>query len=579
MLTYRQLLILSYIASMTDGIQLKYLMNVLQTSEKTVKNEIKGLNQLLSLEEQITYDSKKGYSLNHISSQTQQLIEQSFQLNQEEYVDKDRTNQILMILLFERDYISMENLANHLFLSKSMLSRHLDKSWRLRKYIEVSSIKGLRIPWSELQKRNFLAKYFFLNTSTLPLLEDCFDLNRVMDQLYSIVQELFIKHDYYVSGLAFTTFYNFLLITIVRNQQQFLFDENILPIPVSKLMLEIYDAVQKDLGFTLSESDLWSCQRKLNELNVIDTEKKLLSHNVLEQQLILFCQKISDEFGLEIKMNAHQKKQFLLHMHKLKIRQENDIDVANFEKRTINNSYPLTAQIIRDYFLPIFQLDIHESEIAYIIPYFASFLEPSKETKNVLYISDSTPSLIHDSIQKLEAITQDRQISWKVFPQYYYQARKEELQVNTLMVVTTEVPVIVNNPQALLVSKMLMSQDIDLVKLYLDGCLRREDQMQLLEDERKYVLPTIQVQQKVNLLDVLQNEYLGNYQTYDLVLEGEIGYFAAFTEKSQIQIYEFAHPVLYKDHHLKKVIVANYCIQDNKLNRFYQVVRKLLTTD
>jgi transcriptional antiterminator len=481
-----------------------------------------------------------------------------------------------MILLYEKDYISMETLANRLFLSKSMLNRHMDKSWRLRKNIEVSPVKGLKIPWSERQKRNFLAKYFFLNTSTLPLLTEKIDLEKLMQKLYHILQTLMVEHHYYVSGLAFTTFYHYLLITIIRQQQGFTLEDEASPLPVSNLMNEIALTFQKELQVVLTEADLWSCQSKLNELNVLDTDREVVYNEQLKQQLQCFCQILLDEFGIRVEMNEKQEESFVLHMHKLKIRKENDNDVANFEKRMINTSYPLTAQLIRDYFLPIFQLDIPESEISYIIPYFAGFIEEKTEEQDILYISDSTPSLIHDSLRKLEQLPLDVKISWKVYPQYYYEAHKSELQKDVLMVLTTELPIVVKNSKALLLSKILVDTDLELVKLYLSGCLNKERQRRLEANEKKYLLPITQVTEKKALFEILQKEELGNYHVYDLVMDKNVGYFAAFTQKSSIHVYTLTHPVFYKDHFLKKVVVANYCVQDKNLHSFFEVVRPLL---
>lgn len=184
--------------------------------------------------------------------------------------------------------------------------------------------------------------------------------------------------------------------------------------------------------------------------------------------------------------------------------------------------------------------------------------------------------MIYDSIRKLQQIRLDLDVSWQIYPQYYYQARQAELQKDALMVLTTEVPIVVNNPKALLVSKLLLSTDIELVNLYLSGCLKKETQKRLLEATKKYFLPTIQVLDKTDLFDLLSNEEIGDYRTYDLVLANDIGYFAAFTEKSRIQVYELIQPILYKDHFLKKIVVANYHVGDNDLHEFYQVVRTLL---
>ncbi|MBO0451877.1 PRD domain-containing protein [Candidatus Enterococcus murrayae] len=581
MLTYRQVLILSYILSMKEGVLLATLAQTLEVSDKTVKNEVAAINQLLPKEEQIQYIGKKGYFIEKAGRTIDKIMDESFQENHEEYVDRDRTNRILMILLFEKDYISMEALGRKLFLSKSMLNKLMDVSWRLRNYIEVSPTKGLRLPWSESKKRNFLAKSFIISPATLALVQQDSEALSAMDTLYQILQKAVLAHHYTVAGDAFTAFHRYMSVTMIRTQQGFLLEEEVAKVPLSNLMMEVNQQIQSELQVILSEKDLWSCQKKLNELNVLHSIKKdgfTEYMEVLKDNLDLFSKEIKKDFNITIEMSESLRENFLLHMYKLKIRNDNGTDVPNFNKRTINEHYPFSAQVIRDYFLPIFKLDIRESEVSYIILYFAKFLEPSMPKQELLLISDSAPSLIYDAQRKLMQRLEGCSVT--IIPQYKYLAAMEEYNARFLAILTTEVPVIVKNHRALLIDKFLVQEDYGLIELYLQGCLHSNEKIRLEENYQRFVSEDDVIKGAYkSVTELFPEEQLGGFKRYDLVLEKNIGYFASFSKgKSQIRIKKLQTPILYKDHFLEAVIVAEYNPETNNLAGFFQVIHPLLQT-
>nr|WP_277988931.1 PRD domain-containing protein [Enterococcus sp. MJM16] len=299
---------------------------------------------------------------------------------------------------------------------------------------------------------------------------------------------------------------------------------------------------------------------------------------VLKDNLDLFSKEIKKDFNITIEMSESLRENFLLHMYKLKIRNDNGTDVPNFNKRTINEHYPFSAQVIRDYFLPIFKLDIRESEVSYIILYFAKFLEPSMPKQELLLISDSAPSLIYDAQRKLMQRLEGCSVT--IIPQYKYLAAMEEYNARFLAILTTEVPVIVKNHRALLIDKFLVQEDYGLIELYLQGCLHSNEKIRLEENYQRFVSEDDVIKGAYkSVTELFPEEQLGGFKRYDLVLEKNIGYFASFSKgKSQIRIKKLQTPILYKDHFLEAVIVAEYNPETNNLAGFFQVIHPLLQT-
>lgn len=580
MLSYRQIKIISYILSLQKGISLIALMNVIGVSEKTLKNEIKQINKTLFVEDAILYTQKKGFFIENPSDKLYRILNTSYQNSKEDYGDKDRKNRIFILLLNEKNYISMETLATKLHLSKSMLNKIMDASWRLRHYIEVSPTKGLRIPWDEGKKRDFLAK-LTVDPSNFEFFNQEKEVLIISDILYQILCTNILEYHYIVSGNALKTFHNYLLATIVRRKEGFYLTEEVPFIPISNLMRKIYYQIQTELNTIFNEQELLRCQHKLNELNLLHYDKGKDFHesrNDLLLKLQVFTSKLKDRFGIPIVIPSDVLEMFLIHMHKLRIRIENGNDVANFNKRDINTNYPFTAQIIRDIFLPVFDIAIKDTEISYIILYFAKYIEYTRPKCEVLLVSDATPSLIHDTIYKIERLFIEYEIRVTAIPLYQYVSNSDLYDVEYATIITTEFPIITMNYRALLVNSFIEQEDIQLVQLYIKGCIVHNNEMKLENNKRRFMISeTIHNDKKGNIFDFLPHSKLGLFITYDIVLNVPIGYFANFVDtSSEIVVYNLENPILYKDTYLHKIIIANYNDKEGSYSDFYQVVHYLL---
>ena len=170
MFTVRQLLILSYIIGKHGETTSVFLSGTLGVSTRTIKAEIKNINEVLPDGEKIVYVPKMGYIIKNLTEKTRNEL---ISIIEEERIKSDesrRINKILTILLFEKNYISMGKIAAKLYLSKSSVRKILEDSWRLGKNIEVSQSKGLRINAPESKKRYLLSKTLETDNSVLEVL-------------------------------------------------------------------------------------------------------------------------------------------------------------------------------------------------------------------------------------------------------------------------------------------------------------------------------------------------------------------------------------------------------------------------
>lgn len=571
MLKSRQVKILSTLIGFEEGISVFDLANYLNCSTKTINNEIVEINELLGKSGQILMSPERKLILEQYDVNLVQTIRDSFSQNIEEYYDYDRTHRVLLILFYEDDYLSMESLANKLYISKSALSKLFNRSWRLREYVEVNPTKGLRINWKEKKKRNFISKNYLLSEVFETYVASDVDFSKLDKILLAELGPLFISHEYYISGGSMNLFRVYLIVSIMRSMDPKKQLEKESEIEISSLMQDIQRLLEKEFDIKLNTNDLFACQRKLNELNVLNSANRVLDKKKIEElnrKYDVFIRRVELLFQIKIEMNETQYQQFILHMYKLLIRHENNTDVQNFSKRDINTNYPFTALVIRDIFCPIFELSVAESELSFVILYFAQFLEVDKDTK-LLLVSDAPASLIVDIKRK---ITDLKQIEFESLPTYYFESiSKNEYDV----IITTEMEVVTEDPKILLISSIISKQELYIIDQYVAAVVSKNRNNRFNDIEKLYYkLEQIHL---LSMQDFIDSHDVGNIQEYDIVLNHDCALFMTLRDdESFINVYELSKSVLYKDKQIKKIVYSNYNVEIQSSESFFSYIRHLI---
>lgn len=587
MFTRRQITLLSYLISNNEGIQGKDLSTLLDVSLKTVQIEIKKINQILKDKEKITFIPKKGYVIEDISIETKNKIMNDIDNNKNKVSDSYRINKIITILLFEKSYISMEKLAERLFVSKSAVNSDLSILRNLKivdkndAKLEISLKKGLKIHASEATKRYILSKVL-TNDFDLDILSD-FNINiaELENNLIEILSDTFIKYDYIVSGESLQVFKNYILISIIRNNYGFNIEENHYKLKLLPIMKYIFERIRDGLEFEFDFSEMIYNQNKLNELNLLNNEE--IINRDIDSKLSSFIKKIKEDLELDFEYKGQLRNMFLLHMHKLLLRIENNHDNTNFLKREINRKYPMTAHIISEYFLPIFNIKIPESEIAYLILYIGTELEKKENKLRVLFISNFNASILYNSKMKIENNFNNLIKYIDIMPVYLFNLKKEILNNQYDIVITTEKEVVLFNPQAILIKSIISDNDIDIISNRLNKINSNLEKEKFEELHYKIINKEsiVVVNQPINtikeLFTFLNLEYIEN--NYNIVLDSNAAFLPSFLygeEVSYIKLCILKKPIKYRSKYISLVVISGYNIHCKNIKEFYSFIRYII---
>ncbi|MGY3777077.1 BglG family transcription antiterminator [Isobaculum melis] len=582
MFTHRQLLIISFL--LTEGIPLSssFLSAVLGVSERTIQSEIKEMNQYLPVDETFSISSKKKMNHQELSPATiswlKQLIHENKEINSH---NLERKNLILMILFFEKNYLSMEELSKRLFVSKTMIHKEFEHSWKLREFIEVSSKKGLKMKKSESFQRNISAKIFSYSESLVNLLGLPADTQNKFEQVKKITNSLFLAHQYFISGKSLALFQNYLLMTIIRNKMGFHLVEGVdcLPEkpPMSALLNEIILALNEDF----SALDIDCIQSKLNELNVttyVGEIEEIGYYTLIKEKLTIFFSLLDAELGIKIKPSRTWEERFFMHMQKLLIRLDNGSDNDNYLKRKMNQTYPLTFQVLRDYFLPTFEREIPESELSYLVLYFAEFIEADERALDILFITDSLPSVIYHTSELIKKYSGFKVNHIKTVTVYEYLQKPADFEKNYEVMLTTSERVILESNRAFLIKELFNKEDLSLLSEYMSMMIAYRDRRRRQWFHDKF-LKNIEIQNiSSGNLKMQGITFIGKTITHEITLEEPLIFISSFNKQqaSSIEIFQFQKKYRHRSKEIEYIVVSSYNPNEGNIQSFYHELHHLL---
>ncbi|CAG9704163.1 HTH domain-containing protein [Clostridium neonatale] len=282
MFTERQFKIIAGLKGAGEWVKGSILAETIGVSVKTLQMDIKKINEQYQDKPIILSNNRLGYLLDcsDIIFNDIQNSEDKKELNSQGVYG--RSKQILMLLLFEKDYIKIGDIADKLFLSKSTINTNLAQVRRIIERtlgvnIEVSASRGIRIQASENRKRIICMKAMEnkVDYATILGIDEFNNIYYYEEILSDIISKLFIEYDIIATGESYKDFIRFLSISILRSK--LMFEEVELEnndIDIEDLVIEISSKVKDKINYVFSNSELYYIQLRVQELNLIKKKKQ-----------------------------------------------------------------------------------------------------------------------------------------------------------------------------------------------------------------------------------------------------------------------------------------------------------------
>jgi lichenan operon transcriptional antiterminator len=561
-LSKRQLELLVYLANTDLWLTSEKLAEQIRTNKKTVQTEIKDMLEAYPTDIEIESNKRKGYHLLFISPTLQAQIVTEVKKNNIYSSMNFRASSLIIYLIFQEDYVSMQHLAETFYLSKTAISneiktiqRWIDRNVHLE--LEISNQKGLKIHTTENMRRIFAS---MVGTESV-LLDSKLSsvmIDEVLEKAMKItpfLAEILIDANYIVSGEDFLRYVRYISWTVVRGENRFILET----IEAKYLLVGVMDKlttfVQNNFDYQLCDNEKIALSNRLLELNYLHLDK---AENLgLMQQLRQYEEELIDFLHLPTDQLFKHPDILLTHIQQMSIRMDAGHNVLNhFAQKTLAN-YPLETYLVRRFFPIYFGLRPNLAELSYLVLYLAQALESYRSNTNILIVSNQALSVLNSLKRSLENSLYRKVNQIQIEPVYVFEAKKEKPDNSILL--TTEQEIVFENKGFNFIQSVLSENELTALSNELLQSIEAKETRMKREFLSNYYLP----ENKVTIVKKVTNFQQLVPNSKDLVMipiTSKLLFACEINEvgPTKIRIYHFAEPIVYQQRNIVTLVHVSY---------------------
>ena len=571
-LTDRQLKIISFIYNHPDGIKGKELAELFSISLRTIQSEIKIINKILKS----GYDIKTkhdGYYLPKLHKDDKVYIASQLKERVSIIMPVDRVLEASTILMFEKDYISMEELSQRMCISKSSVFNLFQNSVVLQRCSEISRTKGIKIRFPEEEIRNELSKIFDINIceSINPNIAN--DYNEIYQVVSKIIDEYFLDSKQVISSEELWYFKRHIAITAIRTKYNFLLNTSIGDFK-SPLIMKISEVIKSTFKISLTKNDIFNCSQTLLGLSSFS-----LDENYDYELFDHFVSILKDDYGLTIEISELAKKQFIQHINKLLIRNKNNQYNKNFYKREINRRFPMACLLIVEVFQKVYNIELPDTEVSLLALYLAREIYRGDNKIDCLLVCEDSPSISYNLYEQIKK--EFSSIFNKVDLITDYQFPMYNRTQNNHLLLTTSQSFSILNDDAILIDYFLNQQSISRINEKANNLIKQIKDKQLKENEEKYLRKFVNIEKEYDSIKnfLKDNNLKKPDRNYEFVTDIQVLLFPTMNDgDSYIDVYSFNHSITYRNKRVKKIIFSNYNKKEMNIAKFHEYLTYLMNS-
>lgn len=434
----------------TDGcITGKELAKLCNISIRTIRLDIKEINILLE-KYKIKIDSivKKGY---YLTEQSKKLLKENDIIRSVwdyEYIAQapntpmERQMYILLQLTM-KEYISIEELLNNLYVSTSTLNSdiHSINKWlkeNLNLSVNYSLTNGIKLNCTEIDKRNLICWIIAKKSNASSVMKNCYYLFRhsgivnFTDKLFPIINYETKEHGYVLSGHSLQFFCNVVFILIERYRLGFkLSEKDKIEDEMLPVIIKIKEEIEIQLDVTLPENEWLNLQQYFKSRQFIDgTQLRNIETKEAVHITNAFIKNVYEKFNVNLLFYTKIEENLLLYVAPMINRLRFRHCIVNSIDEKIVETYPIEYEMAKEMANVVeAELNLHVEliEIAYITMHLVSTKEIWNRKLKTIIVCDYDQSIINFIKNKIFAHLSER-ISFYGF--YTYQQFTFELVEN-----------------------------------------------------------------------------------------------------------------------------------------------------
>ncbi|SDE11494.1 transcriptional antiterminator, BglG family [Priestia aryabhattai B8W22] len=397
----RYIKILEYLEqSVNDFVNGSELANLFNVTTRTIRNDIREINESYLGKVIITGNTQKGYKLVGDLSNIHQ--------NEDDY--EERAFHIIKTLLSETDFITYDELARKLYFSTQTIRKDVQKLFQIiqaeKRNIEVEAIifQGIRLKGSEVEKRLLLKKLVTTNClkrmSLYEALQYYFDdwfSQSTIQLVYSCIEEEVTKYNLLLSSQELFSICVNIIISLKRvglNQKITKEDMRLdnTSFEESKIAKLILTRLAKEMNVQFDEYEYQYLCYLLIVLQILPKKNEIIEQedsDEIKEKVKSVIKKVWARYGFSNQKNEKLFNGLLVHITKslypLKYYFPIENPFISQIKSEYMNAYNIAVVLAKELQFCL-NIKIPENEIGYLTLHIMNIIENSQETRKRIAI-------------------------------------------------------------------------------------------------------------------------------------------------------------------------------------------------
>ena len=443
MFNERELILLAILLGSDEWILGRTLAGMLNVGNRTLQSEIAAINEILtknSGSSRIVSNNRLGYRLEGNREQIKKYVAEKGAAPARDSFES--ANNILTVLLYEKDFITLNNIADKTFLAASSVSANLE---RVKKMIGrarnakliVHPRKGYRLEAEEYIKRMLIVNALSEEISeTGRQYREIVEGYELLNEVKEILINALVPVEYVIEGKAFDAFSRYCAFSITRQLNGYPLEHKEREHEISSISKRIAASFSKDLNYDFSDDELYLLDERLEELNAIGAAKK--DYPEMEKLIKEFFAIVSEETTLVMRPDDNYLKRMSEHLYRMSKR----VDVGNYlrtnDPETIEKQYPVALHLLRTCFRKVFKENIPGNEERLLVPYISALLSSSGPKVDIRIISDQPVGEIYRYRLSLYETFGSSIGRIRIFPAYLYEEKFANISHDDICLTTEE---------------------------------------------------------------------------------------------------------------------------------------------
>lgn len=577
----RQIQILVQLVNEHDWITSEKIALTIGTNRKTVQVEIKSLTDLFGDLMTLKTNKRTGYLLESLAPELQLLIINEVSKHEIYSSMNFRASTITVYLLFQDTFVSMQQLADVFYLSKTAISLEVKTilRWMERNSeidLVVSGTEGLKLVATENMKRIFCSMIGTEGVIEAARIEEPIiaAFQALLPLAKVAVKEMLLAYDYIVSGEDYLRLCRYVALTIVRSR----FGWQVTSSITADLLIPMVHFLEKELlaktDYLLTKQEETTIGAYLLELNHLNSGAH--SSEELIENLRQFEQKIIEVLRLPTTTLFPEPTFLVAHIQQMETRIKAGHNILNHFAQKTSQNFPLELYLVRRYFPLYFGIRPNLAESSYLALYLASALGPYRSRYHGLIVSNQPFSVINVLKKQLIEASSHKIVEIDVAPSYLFEARNQEQKAIDVFF-STEEEIIFKDPQFFYVNSVLDTQEVNELKEVLQNKLTKLElaKKQTLierfyrsEQQLKLTKPIEKVTDLFPHSQELIIQPMGNEKLLGCILSPEV--------ETKISRYHLAKDIIYQQRKIKEVLVVSCNQAEPDILLFFSSVAELL---